>query len=82
MGDRQPARYSKSISQVLRDKCREALYVPPTLWVQRRLDLLGCSFVLDPSVVPQPRHRSYTPPLRELLMEKHHIYFTPNYPTK
>jgi hypothetical protein len=52
MSNSHSATPAKSIHCVLRENCREALYVPPLLWVQRHLDLLDCSFVQDDSLIP------------------------------
>lgn len=43
---------AKSINSILRENCRERLYVQPLHWVQRHLDLLDCTFVQDNSIVP------------------------------
>lgn len=50
---RRPANvHVQTINTIIRENCRERLFVPPLHWVQRHLDLLDSTFVFDDSIIP------------------------------
>lgn len=52
----------KSINTLIRENARQRLFIKPLLWSERHLELLGCAFAEDQSIVPTTDASHHIPP--------------------